>query len=143
MFCRWLAIVGLGFSLGACALAADSTLCPATIDVQEHLAKAVSGWSPTTDDNPHQLAGVTFFDGVPQEKASLVYDDMKKAGGKQIASWGFAPGTGRQTWIACSYSGTGIQLTKALPSSTRACEVTYDPRQQIAGLPSIEKIVCK
>jgi hypothetical protein len=143
MFCRFLASVCFGLSLGPFSFASDATLCPAKIDVHQQLATPVSGWTPTTDDTPNQLAGITFYDGTPQEKASLVYDDMKKAGGKQVATWSFTPGSGRQTWVACSYSGTNIQMTKALPASARSCEVTYDPRQQVAGLPSIEKISCK
>jgi hypothetical protein len=143
MFSRFVASIWLALSLGAFSFGADSTICPATIDVHQQLAKSVSGWTSMTGDTPHQLAGITFYDETPQEKASLVYDDMKKVGGKQVASWSFAPGSGRQTWIACSYSGTDIELTKALPSSTRSCDVTYDPRHQIAGLPAIEKIACK
>ena len=65
------------------------------------------------DDAPHQLAGLTFYDGPPQEKASLVYDNITKAAGKQVAKWTFAPQQQRAIWIACSYSGTSILLTKA------------------------------
>jgi hypothetical protein len=143
MFCRFLACVCLVLSLGALSFAVDANICPAKIDVHQQLATPVNGWTAMTDETPHQLAGITLYDGTPQEKASLVYDDMKKVGAKQVASWSFAPSSGRQTWIACSYSGTDIQLTRALPASTRSCEVTYDPRRQIAGLPSIEKITCK
>ena len=142
MFCRFAACVCLCLLLGDFSFAAEA-VCPATIDVHQQLTKPVSGWTPMIDDAPHQLAGITFFDGTPQEKASLVYDDMKKAGGKQMASWTFTPGSGRQTWIACNYSGTSVELTKALPASTKSCAVTYDPGQQIAGLPSIERIDCK
>ncbi len=143
MFWRIVAGVSLGLSLTSFSFAADATTCPAKIDVHQQLATSVSGWTPIADDSPHQLAGITFFDGPPKEKASLVYDDIKKAGGKQIATWTFSPDSSRQTWIACSYSGTSLQLTKALPAGTRSCVVTYDPREQIASLPSIEKITCK
>ena len=127
--------------LAAGCFAAD-TLCPSTIDVHQQLAKPANGWTAMADDAPHQLAGITFFDGPPQEKASLVYDDMKKTGGRQIASWNFASGSGPQIWVACIYSGTAIQLTKALPANMKSCAVTYDSRQQVAGLPAIEKISC-
>src|SRR4051794_32118851 len=120
MIFRFAAVVCLEASLAVFSFA-DSTICPATIDVHQQLATPPSGWALMTDDAPHQLSGVTFFDGTPQEKASLVYNDMKKIGGKQIASWSFAPKSGRQTWIACSYSATDIELTKALPASTRSC----------------------
>jgi len=124
------------------ALAADSATCPATIEVHEQLADPVAGWNAMVDDMPHQLAGLTFYDGPPQEKASLVYDDITKAAGKQVAKWRFAPDRARAIWLACSYSGTSVVLTKALPAALSSCTVTYDAQQQIAGLPVIEKIAC-
>ncbi len=95
------------------------------------------------DDAPHQLAALTFYDGPPQEKASLVYDDITKAAGKQFAKWTFAPHPERAIWITCSYSGTSILLARALTPGISSCTVTYDARQQIAGTPLIEKIVCQ
>jgi hypothetical protein len=124
------------------SFAADTGTCPAKIDVSQQLTAAVPGWTATLDDTPHQLAGITFYDGTPQEKASLVYDSMTKVATKQVAKWSFAQATSRQTWISCSYSGTSVELTKSLPPKTTACEVTYNPRQQVAGLPVIEKISC-
>lgn len=125
------------------ALAAEPAACPATVNVHEQLTAPVAGWSATNDDAPHQLAGLTFYDGPPQEKASLVYDDITRAAGKQIAKWTFAPQRQRAIWIACSYSGTSVVLAKAMPATVSSCVVTYDARQQVAGLPVIEKIACK
>lgn len=129
--------------LSASAAASDSAICPARIDVHEQLSASVEGWTPMLDDVPHQFAGITFYDGPPREKASLVYDRITKAAGKQTAKWQFATTKERPIWIACSYAGTAVQLTKSLPKSMTGCEVTYDARQQIAGLPVIEKMVCK
>jgi hypothetical protein len=125
------------------SVASDPILCPSTIRVRQELAAPVAGWTPLLDDAPVQLAGITFYDGPPAEKASLVYARMTKAGRKQIAQWRFTPEAGHAMWVSCNYSGTTIQLTKSLPSKTTSCEVTYDPEQQIAGLPLIEKISCK
>jgi len=94
-------------------------------------------------DSQVQLAGVTFYDGPPAEKASLVYDDMKKTGRKQVATWRFASGATRPTWLACTYSGTTIELSKSLPAKVTSCEVVYDSQQQISGLPVIEKMTCQ
>jgi hypothetical protein len=124
-------------------MAADATLCPSTIRVRTELVAPVTGWTPMQNDTPVQLAGITFYDGPPAEKASLAYDQMTKAGRKQIASWRLPADAGRATWVSCSYSGTTIELTRSLPPKTTACQVTYDPQQQIAGLPLIEKITCK
>jgi hypothetical protein len=129
--------------LAPSAIAAEPAACPATVNVHQQLTAPVAGWSAVNDDALHQLAGVTFYDGPPQEKASLVYDDITKAAGKQIAKWTFAPRRERATWIACSYSGTSVVLAKTLPPGIASCTVTYDARQQVAGLPVIEKIACK
>jgi hypothetical protein len=124
-------------------VAADAGLCPSTIRVRQELSAVVVGWTPMQSDAPVQLAGITFYDGPPAEKGSLVYDGTTKAGGKKIASWRFAPEASRPIWVSCNYSGTTIELTRSLPSKTTFCEVIYDPQQQIAGLPLIEKIRCK
>lgn len=124
-------------------MAADATLCPTIIRVRQELVVPVAGWTPAQSDIPIQLAGITFYDGPPAEKATLAYDQMTKAGRKQVASWRFTAASGRANWMSCNYSGTTIELARTLPSKTTSCEVTYDPQQQIAGLPLIEKITCK
>ena len=95
------------------------------------------------DDTPHNLAGITFYDGPPSEKASLVYDKITKTKGEETAEWTFDPKNERQTWIACSYAGTAVELARTLPPHTAMCSVVYDSREQIAGLPAIKKIACK
>ena len=124
-------------------VAADASLCPSTIRVRQELSASFAGWTPMQNDAPVQLAGITFYDGPPAEKASLVYDQMMKAGRRQIASWRFATQAGHSIWLSCNYSGTTVELTRSLPSKTTSCEVTYDPQQQISGLPLIEKVTCK
>ncbi|HEY3741094.1 MAG TPA: STY0301 family protein [Bryobacteraceae bacterium] len=128
---------------GTGALAAEPTICPATISTHQQLASAVAGWDSFVDDLPQLLSAVTFFDGAPEEKASLVYDKIVKMGGKQIATWTFEAQKTRKIWLACRYSGTAITLKSALPDTTRVCTVTYSLKEQIAGMESIEKIVCK
>jgi hypothetical protein len=127
----------------ACSSAAPPAACPDTIAVRQELQTPVEGWKPKLDDTPNRLASVTFFDGPPEEKASLVNDRTTKAAGKEIAFWHFLLQPKREIWLACGYSGTSIVLTKPLPPKTAACEVTYNPRQRIAGLHVIESIACK
>jgi hypothetical protein len=140
-----LAIVILGSVLifRVAAAAGQSATCPANVDVHEQLSTPLEGWSATYDNAPHQLAGITFYDGPPKENASLVYDDIAKSAGKQIARWHFAPASIRPIWIACRYAATAVVLTKALPATVSGCTVTYDPKQQVAGEPVIENISCK
>jgi hypothetical protein len=122
--------------------AADAVHCPPTIQVKQQLAVPVPGWSVTTDGMPHQLAGLTFFDGKPEEKASLAPDKQVAVKGKSVASWMFDVSS-RSIWVACQYAWTNVVLTRELPKGTRTCSVTYTAGVTIAGLPVIEKVDCR
>jgi hypothetical protein len=120
---------------------AEEVHCPETISVKQTLSKPQQGWKEGTSDLPNLLAGVTFFDGPPEEKASLVNDSERRVQGKQIAIWRFGPQS--QIWISCGYAGSSIVLSRALTKGSSGCSVTYNPKVTVAGLPSIEKIECK
>lgn len=129
--------------LSCACFAADAVRCPASIATRQELTSSVAGWTAMMDDAPHSLAGITFYDGPPSEKASLVYDKITKAKGDETAVWTFDAKSERQTWIACSYAGTAIELTRTLPPHTTMCSVVYNSQETIAGLPVIKKIMCK
>lgn len=95
------------------------------------------------DDTPHNLSGITFFDGPPTDKASLVYDRITHGKTEQVATWTFAAQKDRPIWLVCSYAGTSIQLAKTLPTTITVCTVTYNPQETISGQPVIKKIACK
>jgi hypothetical protein len=80
---------------------------------------------------PHQLAGITFFDGNPRDKASLAPDTQTAANGKTVALWTFAAG-GQPIWVACRYAATDVVLTRALSKSIRACSIAYATRETIS-----------
>jgi len=122
--------------------AADAVHCPPAIAVKQQLAAPVPGWSVGSDGMPHQLAGLTFFDGKPEDKASLAPDKNVAIKGKNVASWTF-DGSARPIWVACQYSGTNVVLTRELPKSTRSCSITYTTGVTIAGLPVIDKVDCR
>lgn len=124
------------------AIAADQVGCPAQVDVRQQIAAPVAGWSAVIGDLPQRLAGLTFFDGKPEDKASLAPDSESKSNGKSISTWNFGVG-GRPIWVACRYAWTTVTLTRELPKQIRACSVTYNSRESLAGLPAIEKIDCK
>ncbi len=132
-----LVVLGAAFSH-----AAETINCPASITTHQELTSSPNGWSPMLDDAPHRLAGVTFYDGPPAEKASLVYDQIKHGKGEDIATWTFAKQEDRRTWLVCSYSGTAVELSRTLPPHITTCLVAYDTQQQIAGLPVIKRIAC-
>ena len=116
--------------------------CPAEILVRQQAAP-VPGWEATYEPGPNRLSAVTFFDGPPREKASLVYDDEVKAARETRAVWRF-PASGKGIWISCGYEGTAAMLSRRLPASVRACTVSYERGvTSTAGLPAIRGIECK
>ena len=123
--------------------ASDPVGCPGTISVSQHLTTEIAGWRAVLDDTPHLLANITFYEGPPEERASLVNDTTTKTVGKETATWRFLPGAGRQIWVTCSYAGAAVTLAKSLPAKIGACSVTYNTRQHIDGLPVIEQVSCK
>ena len=144
MICRLILLcIAVVSCLSLASVASDAAICPAKIEVQQRLASAVDGWAPITDDSPHQLSGITFFDGPPSEKASLVYDAIKKTATEELVTWNFDSSGKRSTWMVCSYSGTAIQLSRGLPPATKSCQVTYSRTQRLAGMPVIASISCK
>ncbi|MGD1070662.1 MAG: STY0301 family protein [Bryobacteraceae bacterium] len=121
---------------------ADSVQCPPRIEVNQQLVIQPPGWSVISDEMPHQLAGLTFFDGNPRDKASLAPDKQTPVNGKTVALWTFGVSRG-PIWIACRYASTDRVLARQLPGTIRTCSITYATRETIDGLPVIEKIDCK
>ncbi len=80
----------------------------------------------TRDDLPNQFAGITFFDGKPEEKASLAPDSESKRAGRIFSTWTFVPG--RPIFVACHYALTTVMLMRPLPKEVHACTVVYNSR---------------
>ena len=116
--------------------------CPAKIEVRQTLAEEIAGWLIGYEALPHSLSGMTFFEGKPEEMASLAPDNQSATGGENVAVWNFGV-MSRPVWVACHYAGTGIILQRQLPKNTQSCSITYSARDTIAGLPVIEKVNCK
>jgi hypothetical protein len=124
------------------AAAADS-LCPETVSVKQTGAAVAAEWSMSYSALPNQLEMVTFYSGPPKDDASLVYDDWVKAKDSATATWKFAKDP-RGYWVKCSYRGTTLELSKALPPTVSTCRVTYDrATATAAGLPEIKRIACQ
>ena len=111
------------------------TLCPPRIGTNQQLSAPLPDWKVAPDGLPNQLAGITFFEGPPEQQASLAPDIEKKT----QSTWNFT----KPAWIACHYSGTSLTLTRALPKTTKSCTITFQPGVTVAGLPAIQKIECK
>ncbi len=122
-------------------MSADPQLCPAQVTVRQQLASPVAGWTAAADKSPNALAGITFFDGRPEDEASLAPDKTSRQNGKDLAFWTFD--AARPVFLVCRYAWTNVTLQRELPKGVRGCTVTYNSRETVAGLPSIEKIDCK
>lgn len=127
---------------GRMAPGAAVTLCPPEIRVEETAVAPGTGWTLRHADLPRRLAGVTFYDGPPEEKASLVYDGSREDGKVLIADWTFASNP-RGFWIECGYDRTALLLARRLPDTVRRCTVRYARSVQVSGLPQILSIDCK
>src|SRR5215471_2213999 len=114
---------------------AQEGYCPASITVKQTIEKVPEGWTAGEDKTPHILAGITFYDGPPEQEASLVYDSWSKRNGLAYGVWHFTPNSPTGTWLSCRYSSTSVILSKRLPAATSECTVTYNPKETVDGLP--------
>ena len=122
----------------------EKIACPASIQVNDpHLITPIEGWKAIEQKAPHQLSGITFYDGPVEEDASLVPDSNTKTPKTRTALWRFDPKAERGYWLACRYSGTTLSLARSLPKGLRQCAVTYNDREQIEGMPVVESISCQ
>jgi hypothetical protein len=115
--------------------------CPEFISVAQTSENVPEGWMARQDESASTLAGITFYSGPPEEKASLVYDQWTRRNGLAFGVWHF-PKSSHRIWLSCRYSFTRVVLVKQLPAETSECTITYDPKVSVSGLPEIRKITC-
>jgi len=113
---------------------------PPSIAVKEEVRGAPSGWTVESEDAPHILAGITFYDGLPADMGSLVYDSQKKMGTKLVLTWVLDPDTPRGSWIRCHYAGTNLVLDQQLPKGISAARVVLDTQTHVDGYEQILSI---
>ena len=136
-------LLASALSLAALPAFAAGTLCPESVDVKQSGAAPAPGWAVTYATTPNRLEMVTFYDGPLKDEASLVYDDLAKGKDSSIATWRF-PQNPRGYWVKCSYGGTTLELSKALPATLASCRVTYArDASSSQGMPAIRQIVCQ
>ena len=130
--------------VAALAAAPSSSLvdCPSTLAVEQKPVAPPARWGAAADGSPHRLAGITFFDGPPAERASLVYDDEASAEKEWTGIWHFEPNP-RGFWIACAYSGTSIVLSRRLPAEVKVCRVAYEQESREGPVGEIKRIDCR
>jgi hypothetical protein len=133
-------VAAFAYLLLAGSLWAEEIVCPQTVHVRQVATEVPAGWTAAVGTVPVALSHVTFFDGKPEEEASLVYDRMTPGRTHNRAEWDFAAGS--RIWLACSYSGTSVVLSRELPN-VRRCVVVYKRNGQTSGLPQIDRMYCR
>lgn len=129
--------------IAAFPVSAADSLCPEAVSVTQTGTAPAPEWSLSYSATPSRLEMVTFYNGPPQDEASLVYDSWSNAKDTSIATWKL-PKDSRGYWIKCSYSGTTLELAKALSPAVSSCRVTYEREApSSSGLPAIRSIACR
>jgi len=133
----------------ACAFAAPhrayaQQTCPPSIAVGQKAAAPAADWTVTYSGDKAALAGVTVFDGLPAEQASLVPDNEQTTKTAVIQTWKLAK-SDRGYWLQCAYANTTAQIYRRLPASVTRCDASYerDVRFGGAGGRVVKSVSCK
>lgn len=113
----------LGFVVLCGSVSATEIHCPETIQTNQSLQQEIKTWDVFQDDwnSTHHFDRITFYSGPPKEHASLAPDNETSKVKK--LTWSFDK---QETWIACGYTHTKIQLIQKIPNGTKSCTVSYD-----------------
>lgn len=123
---------------------ASELYCPKSISVKQIINNLPQGWKVTYGNENFNLARITFFDGPPEDNASLVYDHISESGDEIQAEWHFKKSNpDRSIWITCNYESTNVVLSKLLPPSVKECKVTYYKDIFTSGSNVIKETKCK
>lgn len=106
--------------------------CPMKIDVEEKIAAPQAGWTEGLSGLPTELAGISVFDGPPEELAQLVPDDGTDAADTRSDIWNL-PKSDRGYWLTCRYSSSTVTLTHHLPATVTRCEAVYEKEIHFIG----------
>ena len=102
------------------AVMAEDFQCPDHVVAQTVMEplEAGSPWEIRAGENGgfRTLAGITIFDGTPEEMASLAPDTQD---GQSV--WTFAAQKQRKIWLECNYNNTPLKLARALPDTVTRC----------------------
>jgi len=136
-------LVSCGFTLLlAPTLAFAEVGCPQAVTVTQALGVPQSGWTAGLDKLPTEPAGVSVFEGPPEEMADLIPDDGQDAADTRSDIWNL-PHSDRGYWLVCHYSNTTVILSRQLPATVTRCEVVYEKQQAFAGgAPVVRSVKC-
>jgi hypothetical protein len=90
-----------------------------------------------------RLSMVTFFDGKPEEQASLVYDEIVDTKDGSRATWRLTPDSERGYYLVCTYEKPAKPVTQKLSPKVTTCIVDYGKPAEASKLPPVRSIECK
>jgi len=122
--------------LAAPAAAFADVSCPLRIEVDERLAAPQSGWTEGLSGLPTELAGISVFDGPPEELADLIPDDGADVADARSDIWNLTEND-RGYWLTCRYASTTVTLTRRLPDTVTRCEAVYEKEIHFVGGDSV------
>jgi hypothetical protein len=139
---RLIAVLAAAIASLASVAAASELRCPPEIAVDQKATEPPSGWTVSYNGFRNELAGVTIYDGPPEQGASLVYDDEKSGGGIITQTWNLQPNP-RGYWMMCGYTNTSAQLTARVAGDQARCEVVFEKNVRFGdGRKPVRKAVC-
>jgi hypothetical protein len=86
---------------------------------------------------------VTFFEGKPEEEASLVYDELTTTKDGSRALWHLTPNAPRRYYLVCTYEKNEKTVTRQLSSKFSQCVVDYGKPATQSKLPPVRAVHCK
>jgi len=90
-----------------------------------------------------RLSMVTFFDGKPEEQASLVYDEIVATKEGSRATWRLNSDSERGYYLVCTYEKPAKPVTQKLSPELTTCIVEYGRPAESSKLPPVRSILCK
>src|SRR3954465_13509675 len=80
-------------------------LCPAQIETAQSIGAPIAGYEAVDTKAQHFWDQITFFDGRPEQMASLKYDtEVEKPDRGFVLTWNFDRNS--EVWIECRYAAT-------------------------------------
>jgi hypothetical protein len=89
------------------------------------------------------LSMVTFFEGKPEEHASLVYDEIVTTKDGSRATWHLTPDSDRGYFLVCTYEKPDKPVTQRLSPKLTTCLVEYGKPAGPSKLPPVRSIRCQ
>lgn len=138
---RALALLPFLISLPGQASEKATIACPESLWVEQSAEQTSSEWTVFDSHKKHNFVNFRFFDGSPDQMASLVPARQGRHKSAPSDIWDFSSPAGSDGyWVACVYGESSVLLAKKLPADVTSCEVSYDPK---FSSPVAKKLVCK